>query len=612
MRACLNLQTGVLKICVSLLIFLSACNEKNEWIEQTLNEKLSFNSIQYHNAIKDLFGKNDPLFADKDSSIQYFDTLSYYYSNRNFKPRFIKSYEEKDLLYLLLITFKKSENHGLNPESYHYNRISEEYLKSIRDSTVINERYSSLAKVEILVSDAILKYSYHMRYGVLNPKEIFPDSYFLPIVSLPKRDLFEPLKQDSVAQYMQNIQPGSVRYKQLQLSLDRFKRFLNYEWKQIPEIEKKLEMGDKDSSLILIHDRMVTLGFLDTAVIKISNFTLYDSLLVNPIKNFQRIYGLNDDGIIGKNTIEKLNTTPQEYLEKIKMNLERFRWIDYSDTSEYILVNIPDFRLYANLKGETVFDSKVCTGRRRPANYEKRFEYYKKTRNWRDKPDDWQTPNMYGEISYLVLNPTWNVPTSIMREEIATKVKNDSSYLESKNFKIYIDTVEIRFDEFDINELYSDTIPYKIVQDPGAWNALGKIKFMFYNPFGIYLHDTPSRIPFTYSNRAVSHGCVRVEKPLLLADFLLKGHPTWNIDYLKIEIGKKVEDKSKVTEYNRKRSSLRRNSRGKKTTELILSRKMPLFIDYYTAWVDADGVTNFRDDVYARDEIIKEYLFAAD
>jgi murein L,D-transpeptidase YcbB/YkuD len=612
MRACLNLKTAVLNICVSLLLIIFACNIETNEIEQSLNEKLKFSSTDYQKAIEDLFRRNDSTFAQKDSSIQYFDTLKYFYSKRNFEPLFIKNYETKDLLYSFLITFKKAEEHGLNPEHYHYSMISTEYLKSIKGSLRNADRYTSLAKVELLVSDAIINYSYHMRYGVLQPKELFPDSYFLPITEIQKRDLFEPLSHNSIIHYLQKIQPKSERYKRLQLSLSHFEKYLENEWQVIPVTDKKLEVGDEDSSLSLIYDRLITLGFLDTSSIKIYNFNLYDSLLLNSIKYFQQVNGLNDDGVIGKNTIERLNTTPQDYVDKIKINLERFRWIDYPDSLKYIMVNIPDFKLYAIVNGKTLFDSKVCTGRKRPSNYEKRYKYYKKTKNWRDKPDDWETPNMYGEISYLVLNPTWNVPTSIMREEIATKMKNDSSYLQSRNFKVYVDTLEINLDEFDINELYSDTIPYKIVQDPGAGNALGKIKFMFYNPFGIYLHDTPSRIPFTYSNRAVSHGCVRVEKPLPLAEFLLKEHPKWNIDYLKIEIGQKVKDRSLILEYNRIRNSLRRSSKGKKTTELILSKKMPLYIDYYTAWADDNGITNFRADVYGRDEILKEHLFLND
>ncbi len=413
-----------------------------------------------------------------------------------------------------------------------------------------------------------------------------------------------------IALYLKKIEPNSERYKKLQSALKHFGKYEDEEWVSIPVTDKKIEVGQKDSSLVLILEKLITLGFLDTTETHLNNFMFYDSLLAETIKKFQRVNGLDDDGIIGKNTIEKLNVTAAEYIRKIKINLERFRWIDYSDSSHYLLVNIPDFMLYIQENGKTLVKTKVCTGRKRPSNYEKKLQIYKKTKNWREKPEDWETPIMYGEISYLVLNPTWNVPQSIMREEIATKITEDSSYLESRNFKVYIDTLEISLEEFELNELYSDTIPYRIVQDPGVGNALGKIKFMFYNPFGIYLHDTPTRSPFNYSNRAVSHGCVRVEKPLQVAEYLLKDHPKWNIDYLKIEIGQRVDDKSKITEYKQKRKSLRRNSRDDKTTELVLSRKTPLYIDYFTAWVDENGITNFRDDVYGKDEVLREQLFS--
>jgi len=208
----------------------------------------------------------------------------------------------------------------------------------------------------------------------------------------------------------------------------------------------------------------------------------------------------------------------------------------------------------------------------------------------------------------MVLNPTWNVPASIMREEIAYKLKKDSTYLRDKNFKVYKDDVEIDPMTVELAELHSDRIPYRIIQDPGAGNALGKIKFMFNNPFGIYLHDTPNRPPFNKSNRAVSHGCVRVEKPLPLAEFLLRNHPKWNIDYLKIEIGQKVEDKKVLSEYYSKRESLRKYASFGKTTDVILSQKTPVYIDYYTTWVDDKGVVQFRADVYDRDKVLLNYL----
>ena len=150
---------------------------------------------------------------------------------------------------------------------------------------------------------------------------------------------------------------------------------------------------------------------------------------------------------------------------------------------------------------------------------------------------------------------------------------------------------------------------YSLVQNPGAGNALGKIKFMFKNPFGVYLHDTPTRAPFSYVNRAVSHGCMRVEKPMQLAEYFLSNNSNWTLDYLKIEIGQKVENQTVVEEYKSKRSELRKNSSYGITTEVKLDKYVPLFVDYYTVWVDKDGKLNYRDDVYGRDKKLKESLF---
>ena len=597
---------------VILLLSHSGCKQESPKIENGLNGKLNFSYAEYKDALKNSFIGDDLYDILEDSSFQYFDSLKHFYSARNFQPVYINSFEKKDLVYTLLNIFYKADEHGISPEHYYPGFIEKEFFDAIKDSMVNPDRYTHLATAELLVSYAILKYSYHMRYGLVNPKELFPDSYYLPVADLSQTDLFEPLKQIKIIQYLQDVQPSSERYKKLQTALLQFKNFNDPEWTVIPNPDEKLEPGDKNSSLILIANKLISLGFLDTSIVMINDYAVYDSLLVNPIKEFQRINGLNDDGVIGKNTIERLNIAPKGYVDKIKINLERFRWINYPDSLAYILVNIPEFRLYVMENDEEIFETKVCAGRRRPANYKDQYAFFKRTRRRENKPDDWETPNMYGEISYLVLNPTWNVPNSIIREEIASKVNKDSSYLESRNFKVYKDGVEINLDEVNTSELTSDTIPYRIVQDSGPGNALGKIKFMFNNRFGIYLHDTPTRRPFTYSNRAVSHGCVRVEKPLQLAEFILRDHSKWNIDYLKIEIGQRVDDKSKISEYYEKRSSLRNRKylTEDKTTEVILDKKIPLFIDYYTAWVDDNGAINFRDDIYRRDKLLVEYLLS--
>ena len=595
---------------VAILIF-SACEEKKQpELPKTLNEKMKFSSPGFLNTFSNKFIDNDWSSIFKDSLFQYYDTLKSFYFKRNYNPLFIKSFEEKEFVDSLLDIIGKAGEHGLNPEQYHLSEIKNEFSESLLDTIANYSSYSHLSATELLISDAVLKYSYHMRYGLVNPKKIFSDSYFLPVIDSTKKNLLEPLFQKDIIKYLQSIQPKSKRYKNLQTALEKFEKLRNLKWKIIPSEDKKYEAGDKDSAIVPIINRIIDLGYIDTAKIKIKDYSVYDTTLVDPIKHFQLLNGLNDDGVIGKNTIEKLNTTPQEYINKIKLNLERFRWNNYPDTSAYVMVNIPDFRLFIVNDGKKIFDSKVCVGRKRPAYYAKQLEKYKKTKNWEDEPEDWETPVVNSEISYLVLNPTWSVPESIVREEIYQKVSKDSNYLMDHNFKVYLDTAEIDPGEISLKDLSEEEIKYRIVQDPGAGNALGKIKFMFPNRFGIYLHDTPMREPFKSSNRAVSHGCIRVEKPMTLAEFLLEGHQKWNMDFLKLEIGQKVDDKSKIAEYKKVRDKLRKDFKDKKTTDIYLSKKIPLYVDYFTSWVDENGEVNFRDDVYNKDNILFEYLSA--
>jgi murein L,D-transpeptidase YcbB/YkuD len=586
-------------LSIIFLFTITNCEQKEQKIEKNgLNEKLEFNIDKYISELKINLSFNDPRVF-KNDSLEYFDSLKYYYASKDFKPIFIKSFEDSALVDSVLTFFKKADEHGLNPDQYHISRIQYEFNKSI-DTLKNTLRYANLATAELLLSDAILKYSHQLRYGAVNPKKVFEDNYFLPYDDSSKGDLLEPLHHKNILQYLSYIQPQSKRYKQLQLALKHFNQLKDSTWSNIPFTVNKIEPGTKSYLLPPIISRLIELQFLDTTKTKIMDFSTYDSTIVSSIKKFQRLNGLNDDGVIGKNTIEKLNASPKDYINKIKINLERFRWNDYKDTS-YILVNIPDFRLF-------VIDNNVCTGIKRSKYFYDQLKRYKITKRIKDKPEDWETPILYSKISYMVLNPTWNVPQSIMRQEIAYNLKKDSSYLRSHNFKVYIGNKMVNPDTVKIKNLLSEENPFRIVQDPGAGNALGKIKFIFNNPFGVYLHDTPTREPFNYSNRAVSHGCVRVEKPIPLAEFLLKNQSKWNIDFLKIEIGYKINDKAILSDYERNRTELRKNFSLGKTTDIPLTKKEPLYIDYYTAWVDDNGDINFRDDVYGKDKILQESL----
>jgi L,D-transpeptidase YcbB len=578
---------------LALVFFISACKPQNNNPGGKENNP-EFYFTDYKPFLQNRFNKEDTAFAIRSSVIEYFDTLKSFYSSRDFHPLFFKSFDNLKSVNPVLDLFTKAGEHGIQPAMYNLDIIKNEISKI---SGTASERYLHMSNAELLLSDAVLKYARHLRYGVVNPKTIFGDSYSLPVVDSAKRDIFKPLNVESVYEYLIGLQPKNPQYIKLQAALKHFNNLDTNAWKPVKN----------PGQLNLVLARLISLGFIDSAKINAGSLKKKDSVFVRAVSKFQLANGLNGDGTIGQPTLDKLNVSVNEYIEKIKLSMERFRWTNYSDSSRYILVNIPDFRLHVIDNGREQFEIKVCTGKKKPANYYDRLKSYQKTK--RSKPDDWETPQICSEVSHLVLNPTWTVPTSIVKEEIFREAVKDSNYLKRKNFKVFKNGKAVNLANVNLKNYSPNKIPYTFVQDPGAGNALGKIKFMFMNKFGVYLHDTPTRGPFSRSYRAVSHGCVRVEKPFQLAEFLLRNNSKWNLDYIKIETGFAIPDKTKVEEFKLVRNDLRRNFSFGKTTEVKFDHDIPVIIDYFTAWVNDEGTVNFRNDVYDKDKILKKYLF---
>jgi murein L,D-transpeptidase YcbB/YkuD len=579
---------------IAFVFLISACKSQNN---KSAGNIPDFSPADYQQSLQHRFNKEDSSFVIKSSDIEYFDSLKSFYSSRDFHPFLIKNFENTSTINPILDLFAKAWEHGIQPATYHLDLIKNEISKIAVGNA---DNYLHLANAELLLSDAVLKYACHLRYGVVNPNKIFSESYFLPVVDSAKRDIFKPLFVENVFEYLNSLQPKNPQYKKLQAAL---KHFISLDSSSFAPIKN-------NSQINLIIEKLALLGFIDTTKLNTGILNKKDSVFIRAVAKFQIANGLNGDGTIGQPTLEKLNVSQNEYVEKIKLSMERLRWSTYSDSSRYILVNIPDFRLHVIDKGQEQFEIKVCTGKKKPANYYERLKLYQKTK--RTKPDDWETPQICGQVSHLVLNPTWTVPTSIVKEEIFRESIKDSSYLQRKNFKVFKNGKPVNLAYVNLKKYSPNKIPFTFVQDPGLGNALGKIKFMFLNKFGVYLHDTPTRAPFSRSYRAVSHGCVRVEKPFQLAEFLLRNNSKWNLDYIKIETGFAVPDKTKVAEFKQVRNELRRNSSYGKTTEVKFEHSIPVFIDYFTVWVNDEGTLNFRNDVYDKDKILKKYLFIPD
>ncbi len=210
----INILLKIATFCiVLLLLFHSGCKQESFKIEKGLNEKLNFSYLKYQDALKNTFIGDDLYNILADSSFQYFDSLKHFYSARNFQPIYINNFEKKDLVYSLLNIFYKADEHGISPEHYYPGLIEKEFFEAINDTINIPGRYNHLATAELLVSYAILKYSYHMRYGLVNPKELFPDSYYLPVADLSQTGLFEPLKQIKIIRMFNQVVKGIKNFK---------------------------------------------------------------------------------------------------------------------------------------------------------------------------------------------------------------------------------------------------------------------------------------------------------------------------------------------------------------------------------------------------------------
>jgi murein L,D-transpeptidase YcbB/YkuD len=279
-------------------------------------------------------------------------------------------------------------------------------------------------------------------------------------------------------------------------------------------------------------------------------------------------------------------------LNILRVNLERWRWnVLFTDTGRVVYVNIPAFELLVLTGDSMLMSSKVCVGIKRPKTYATLYQDYLKNPEITPKPRHHETPILKSAIGYLVLNPQWRVPNSIAKNEILRNIQKDSNYLSKMGYHVYRGNVQIDPHTVDWQSITPADFPFRLEQSAGEQNALGKMKFMFPNKFSVYLHDTPSKKDFSRRDRAVSHGCIRVENYLELAHFLLSNKPKYDLAYLRKTIG------------------LDRNATQQmQTVNLFFKPPIPIIIDYKTAWIDARGKLNIYTDVYERDLLVLEAL----
>lgn len=301
---------------------------------------------------------------------------------------------------------------------------------------------------------------------------------------------------------------------------------------------------------------------------------------------------------------EQKGDSNDQTLKTIKVNMERLRWKLPDLGDEYVEVNIPDFSLTWFNKKDTLSHMKVCVGAAREKDYAEKLKLYVKSGNLDDKPKNHETPILYSKLNSIQVNPIWNIPVSIARSEIYWQALRDPYYLSNNNIKVYYkgrlvgDPDTIQWSKYPREKL-----PFQFKQGSGEGNALGKFKFIFDNGSSIYLHDTNNKSGFARSNRAISHGCVRVERPLEFAQNMVKDK--YQYDQLRMEVNLPPLDTTKMDVYRKKlaKKADTVNLFKLKPKWFGTKKLIPLVINYITAWPQ-NGVIQFRPDVYGLDETL--------
>jgi murein L,D-transpeptidase YcbB/YkuD len=422
--------------------------------------------------------------------------------------------------------------------------LRDKTLQKRMDAYTAEESLSASASgnfipTELTLTEHFIKYILHnYEKGYVKRKEM---ERFIPFKKRDPLEIADSLlnKKHKDNKYFEDVHES---YGKLKEELGRYYNITKAGgWPQIPAV-KTLKIGSISPAIPVIKKRLQLTGELtgnDTSQI-------FTDTLANAVMVFQKRMGYTPDGIISAQLVKDMNVPAKTRLSQILLNMDRMRWMPTEPSGQLIVVNIPEFILHVYEGKQKAFDMNVVVGK-----------------------EGHNTVSFSGDLSTIVFSPYWNVPPSIVKNEILPAMNRNPGYLASQNMEI------------TGNE---GGLPV-VRQLPGPKNSLGKVKFLFPNSFNIYFHDTPAKSLFSQDKRAYSHGCIRLAEPEKMAQYLLRNNPEWTPERIAAAMNSGEEQPVK------------------------LSKPIPVMITYYTAWVDEEGLLNFRDDIYSHDKDLREKMF---
>lgn len=583
---------------ILLVLQMAACDGcKKPVVNPTAYEE--FDPEQLRTAIQEQLS-----ILKKDTYTHYYDTLSVFYSKNDFAPLWFEVIKNKDFQSELFLLWDSIPFEGLKTAHYDCKELKERIQKidKLKPPTL----YRDLALLDIKLSNSLVNLWHDKLIGRTNPVEVLGAKYTLPYPSKPFR-LLEVLSPDSGLVKLAAYHPAHPDYWRLKkMLIERFGETEGTETFIDTTGIRKVKPGDTTYIVPLLVRRLVELDLAPDTLLTIADSSfIYSKQIARYVTDFQRISNVTDDGIIGKATLKLLNASRNDKINEIRVNMERIRWFSESPPKPYVMVNLPEFMLYMVYE-DSIASTPVCIGQGKERYFEQKLVKYAKTKKYTDKPQNHETPQVYSNIDYVILNPTWTVPSSIVGREMYGKIVKDPGYLIRNGYQVFKDNEAVN--PYDINwrKFSPGNIPYTIRQDAGDENSLGKIKFTFKNPFSVYLHDTPLKNKFKLNNRAVSHGCVRVQNPMDFAGFVLHQNLKMTYDDIRVKMGLSPTDSLLAQAWREDTTSYKKIVKG--TYPVRLENKMVVFFDYKTIVFDEFGEPRFIYDVYDKNRLIAEAM----
>jgi murein L,D-transpeptidase YcbB/YkuD len=450
------------------------------------------------------------------------------------------AWDDRSRIDALLEVVEQSRGQGFDPEDFHFTSVRRLSLPGVVEGLSRAERLGA----DLVLSDALVRYVHHHRYGKLDPVAIDPKWHDRAPVSseVLLTDLREALAAEDLKASLTERFPKPFWYEQLMLALQRYQTHPHLATLPPLPAGANLGQGSRSPRVALLRERLY---LLDGQAHLSSDPEQFDQSLQSAVEAFQRRSGLTPDGVVGPATVAALNAYGDaSKADLIRINLERMRWLYQDLPQDYVFVDVAGFKVQLARGNAFVWSTRAIVG-----------------------TPETQTPMFRDTMDHLVFNPTWTVPPSIQKK--MGRVSGDYRVVDRQTGQ--------RVSGGDV----SNHRRYRLIQEPGPKNALGRVKFMFPNHHAIYLHDTPAKALFGRQTRTLSNGCVRVQNPLELAEAIL-GQPNWD------------------------QAVIERVVEGGRTRYVNLAQTLPVLLYYLTAYADEQGRVGFRKDVYDRDEALRD------